>query len=115
MGMTKPNSIFFASRTSRLRWLVLALIVACAFSIDYLLKRDISTKVSEVWVAACDESMTTMACLDRVSTHHDDCFELAYESMIFTFGRKRWESFKLLEYEACMNRVRSQGVSDVET
>ena len=83
---------------------MLAIIVASAFSVDYFLRRDISGKVSEAWIAACDESKTTMACLDRIATHHAGCFDIAYESMIFTFGRKRWESFRLLEYEACMNR-----------
>lgn len=102
--MNTRGSIFLASKASRLRWAVLAVIVASAFSVDYFLKRDISGKVGDAWVTACDESKTTVACLERVATHHPRCFDLAYRSMMFTFGRNRWESFKLLEYEACMNR-----------
>ncbi|MGR9090409.1 MAG: hypothetical protein ACU85U_07505 [Gammaproteobacteria bacterium] len=102
--MNTRGSIFLASKASRLRWAVLAIIVASAFSVDYFLKRDISGKVSEAWVSACDESRTTVACLERIATHHPRCFGLAYESMMFTFGRNRWESFRLLDYEACMNR-----------
>lgn len=104
--MSTRGSIILASKASRLRWAMLAIIVACAFSVDYFLKRDISGKVSEAWITACDESKTTVACLERVATHHSGCFDLAYESMMFTFGRDRWESFRLLEYEACMNRDR---------
>ena len=105
--MNTHGSIFLASKASRLRWTVLAVIVGCAFSVDYFLERDISGKVSDAWLQACDESKTTVACLERIATHHPGCFDLAYESMMFTLGRNRWESFKLLEYEACMNRDRA--------
>jgi len=102
--MLKKQNIFLASRASRLRWFMLAVIVASALSVDYLLSREISKQVSDAWLTACDESKSTVACLGRIETHHDRCFDLAYSSMILTFGRRRWESFKLNEYEACMNR-----------
>lgn len=102
--MARPQSIIFASKASRLRWLVLAVIVGCAFSVNYFLKREISGQVSDVWLSACDESESTVTCMGRVETHHEKCFARSYTSMIFTFGRQRWESFKLLDYEACMNR-----------
>jgi hypothetical protein len=112
--MAKKQNILFASKASRLRWIVLAAIVASAFSIDFLLKREVSSKVSDAWIAACDDTKSTVACLGRVETHHPKCFELAYSSMIMTFGRTRWESFKLLDYEACMNRDKAGKPSDIE-
>lgn len=87
-----------------MRWSVLALIVVCGFSVEYLLKRDISKQISQAWADACAESLSTRVCVERVADHHGDCFGLAYTSMIFTFGRERWDSFKLIDYEACMNR-----------
>lgn len=111
--MNTRGNIFLASKASRLRWAMLAIIVASAFSVDYFLKRDISGKVSNAWVTACDESKTTVACLERVASHHSECFDLAYESMMLTFGRNRWESFKLLDYEACMNRDRGAKAKDI--
>ncbi len=102
--MSGSKRIVLASKGSILRWSVLALIVGSGFSVEYLLKRDISNQVSAAWADACAESLSTQICVERVATHHGDCFGLAYTSMIFTFGRERWNSFKLIDYEACMNR-----------
>ncbi len=102
--MSGSKKIVLASKGSILRWSVLALIVICGFSVEYLLKRDINKQVGAVWMSACAESLSTLVCAGRVATHHRGCFDLAYTSMIFTFGRERWDSFKLIDYEACMNR-----------
>jgi len=102
--MSKSRSIFFATHASKLRWTVLALLVGVAFSVDIFMERSIREQVRESWVNACDQSLSLALCERRTDTHHVKCFELAYTSMIFTFGRQRWESFKLLDYEACMNR-----------
>ncbi len=102
--MSKKPSIFFASKSSRLRWIVLALLVGSAFSIDHLLSRDIGKQVKRTWIDSCAQSQLLNKCEQRTVSHHSGCFESAYRSMIFTFGRDRWESFKLLDYEACMNR-----------
>ena len=102
--MSGSKRIVLASKGSILRWSVLALIVVCGFSVEYLLKRDISKQISGAWADACAESFSIRVCVERVATHHGDCFGVAYTSMIFTFGRERWDSFKLIDYEACMNR-----------
>lgn len=101
--MSGWKQIILATKSSQLRWLILILIVGCAFSADYVLKREISGQVRGAWEAACQESLTAQACETRSHSHHPGCFELAYTSMIFTLGRERWESFMLIDYEACMN------------
>lgn len=102
--MPKSDSVLFASKASRLRWVMLALIVAVAFSFDHLLQRDIRAQVAKAWLDSCVQTIALGQCEGRVATHHVGCFDLAYTSMIFTFGRDRWESFRLVDYEACMNR-----------
>ena len=102
--MPKSRSIVFGSKASRLRWAILVVIVAFGFSADFLLKRDIGAKVNSAWLESCAQSLAMAQCEERLGTHHAGCFNLAYTSMIFTFGRERWESFRLIDYEACMNR-----------
>ena len=97
------KQVVLATKSSQLRWLILILIVGFAFSADYFLKRQITGQVHSAWLAACQESMTEQACRTRAHSHHQGCFDLAYTSMIFTLGRSRWESFMLIDYEACMN------------
>jgi hypothetical protein len=104
--------IFFASKASRLRWVLLGLLVAFGFSADFLLERDISKQVRRAWLDACVRSLPLGVCEQRARSHHSGCFEPAYTSMVFTFGRQRWESFELMNYEACMNRVEPPGVSE---
>ncbi|MDA0824135.1 MAG: hypothetical protein O3C28_17190 [Proteobacteria bacterium] len=101
--MTHSSKVILATRSSRLRWLILAVIVVSAFSLDYFLQRDISSKVRAAWHDACVQSLSNRLCEYRVNSHHAECFKLAYTSMIFTLGRSRWESFELINYEACMN------------
>jgi hypothetical protein len=103
-GMTRSSKVVLATKSSRLRWLILAVIVVSAFSLDYFLQRDISNKVRAAWHDACVQSLSDRLCEDRIKSHHPECFKLAYTSMIFTLGRSRWESFELINYEACMNR-----------
>ena len=105
--MSNSNKIVLATKSSQIRWLILAVIVVFAFSADYLLQRDIRTQVRQAWLVACAESMSPQRCEARVETHQDVCFDGAYTSMIFTLGRSRWESFKLIDYESCMNRESS--------
>jgi hypothetical protein len=107
--MSKSRSIFFATHASKLRWTVLALLVGLGFSADFLLERSIQGQVREAWLEACDQSLSPSLCERRTDTHHSRCFDLAYTSMIFTFGRQRWESFELIDYEACMNRDEAPG------
>ncbi|MFT4561934.1 MAG: hypothetical protein ACI9BW_001677 [Gammaproteobacteria bacterium] len=102
--MSQSSKVVLATKSSRLRWVILVVIVGFAFSADYLLTRDISSKVRTAWQDACMESVTDRLCESRVISHHSGCFQLAYTSMIFALGRSRWESFELINYEACMNR-----------
>ena len=102
--MGKSKRVILGSKGSSLRWLVLGLIIVLAFSIDALLKRDVNKQIRLAWMAACAENLDAELCEQRIIRNHDGCFDLAYTSMIFTFGRDRWDSFKLIDYEACMNR-----------
>lgn len=106
--MSNSKGVILASKASKLRWIVLAIIVGFGFSADFLLKRDVSSQVSDAWFASCSKLLAAEKCQARVQSQHAACFDLAYTSMIFTFGRERWESFKLLDYEACMNRDKPQ-------
>jgi hypothetical protein len=103
--MSQAPKVVLATKSSRLRWVILAVIVVSAFSMDYLLQRNISKEVRTAWHDACGQSVSDQLCENRVNSHHAGCFELAYTSMIFSLGHSRWESFELIDYEACMNRA----------
>ena len=105
------NNVVLATKSSQLRWIILIIIVGFAFSADFLLKRSISAKVQGAWETACVDAMTDEACRRRSQSHHSGCFDLAYTSMVFTLGRDRWESFMLIDYEACMNHDEGAGRS----
>jgi hypothetical protein len=111
--MSGWKQVVLATKSSQLRWLILILIVACAFSADYWLTRDISGQVRSAWVDACEESITRQVCEERSQSHHSGCFDLAYTSMIFSLGRARWESFMLIDYESCMNH--DDGIDSLST
>lgn len=110
--MSKLQSIFFASKASKVRWVILALIVGFGFSADFLLARDIGKQVRHSWLDSCVRSIPLGTCEGRAESHHAGCFDSAYTSMIFTFGRERWESFELMDYEACMNRNASPRIGE---
>ena len=102
--MPGSDKVVFGSKGSRLRWGILASIVVFAMGADYLLKRDIREQVRSAWLEACVQALPRATCEARARSHHSECFAPAYRSMMFTFGRDRWESFNLMDYEACMNR-----------
>lgn len=93
-------------RLSLMRWLVVGAIILSVFSVDFLLQREIATTVSDAWNEACISQMSAAACMARVDSHHESCFEESYSSMLLRFGSSRWESLEIENYEACMGRTR---------
>ena len=87
---------------STVRWIVVATVVGSVFLVDYMLKSDVSDKVSDAWNEACIQQVSVMACLERIDQYHKPCFDHSYTSMLMRFGNSRWEAFKLDIYERCM-------------
>jgi hypothetical protein len=99
-------------RLSVMRWLVVGTIIATVFLADHYLGKNVSTKLSEAWYEACATGTSAAACLGRVDSHHDDCFESSYSSMLMTFGQSRWDALKIEAYENCMAGEKAVESSD---
>lgn len=92
-------------RLSLMRWVVVGSIISSVFLADYFLKKDISEQVAEAWNEACISQFSVAACIARVDSQHDGCFDGAYRSMLVTFGKSRWDSLKIDAYENCMSEI----------
>ena len=90
-------------RLSFMRWLVVGSIVASIFLADYFLQREISAQVADAWAEACIDTLSASVCGARIDSHHQGCFEPAYSSMLFRFGKSRAEALDIENYENCMS------------
>jgi hypothetical protein len=89
-------------RLSVMRVLVVGTIISIVFLADHFLRKNVSIEVSDAWYEACTSGTSAAACLGRVGSHHDRCFAPSYSSMLMRFGKSRWDSLKIEEYENCM-------------
>ena len=94
---------FKSYRLSVLRWMVVGSIVGSIFLADYFLRREISAQVADAWAEACIKELSISVCNARVESHHGDCFEPSYSSMLMRFGKSRLEALDITSYETCMS------------